>query len=64
MVVVEHDDDAGGLGVEGAGDVFDGVLDEFFDTGVGDGGGGGELIEGAAGGDEGEEGGVGGRHCG
>ena len=28
--------------------MFDGVIDEFFDAGVGDGGGVGELVVGAA----------------
>ncbi len=61
MLLLEHDDEACGLAVEGAGDAFDGVRDELFDAGVGDGGLVGDLVEGAAGGDEVEEGlGVGG----
>ena len=36
VVFFEDEDYAGGLGVEGAGDVFDGVVDELFDAGIGD----------------------------
>lgn len=56
MLLLEHDDEACGLAVEGAGNVFDGVLDELLDAGVRDGGFVGDLVEGAAGADEFEEG--------
>ena len=48
VLFLEHDDDAGGLGVEGAGDVLDGVGDELLEAGVGDGRLVGQLVEGAA----------------
>jgi len=44
MVLLQDDDRAGCLGVEGAGDMLDGVVDELFDTGVGNGGLVGELV--------------------
>ena len=56
MLVLEHDDQARGLGVEGAGDVLHGVGDELLDAGVGDGGLVGQLVVGAAGFGEVEEG--------
>ena len=46
---LQDDDEAGALGVEGAGDVLDGVGDELLDAGVGDGGLVGELVDGTAG---------------
>ncbi len=36
VLVAEQDDDAGGLGVEAAGDVEHGFLDDLFDLGVRD----------------------------
>lgn len=42
MVGVEEDDDAVGLGVEGGGDVAQGVLDDLLDALLGDGEG---LVE-------------------
>ncbi len=49
MLLLQHDHETGGLGVEGAGDVLDGVGDELFDAGVGDGGLVGQLVVGAPG---------------
>lgn len=63
VLLLQHDDQARGLGVEGAGDVLDGVGDELFDAGVGDGGLVGELVVGAAGFGEVEQG-LGVCHCG
>jgi len=61
VLLLQHDDHACGLAVEGAGDVLDRVLDELFDASLGDGGFVVYLVEGAAAFDEGEEGlGVGG----
>lgn len=55
---VQEDDEAGGLGVEGAGDVEDGFCDELLDAGVGDGDFLCERVEGATGFDGAEEGGL------
>ena len=63
VLFLEHDDGAGGLGVEGAGGVFDGVGDELLDAGVGDGGFVGQLVDGATGFGRVEEG-FGVCHCG
>lgn len=61
MLFAHHGDDTCGLTVEGAGDVLDGVGYELLDAVIGDGGFVGDLVEGAAGFDEFEEGrGVGG----
>ena len=49
VLFLQHDDSAGGLGVEGAGGVFDGGGDELFDAGVGDGGFVGQLVKSATG---------------
>ena len=63
VLLLEHDDHARGLRVEGAGDVLHCVGDELFDAGVGDCGFGGHLVVGAAGCDGVGEGfGLG--HCG
>ena len=63
VLLLEHDDEAGGLRVEGAGDVLDGVGDELLDAAVRDGGFVGQLVVGAAGLD-GLEQVLGVRHCG
>ena len=47
VLLFQDQDDARGPGVKGAGDVLDGVVDKFCDAGVGDGGSGGEFVEGA-----------------
>ena len=47
MLLFQDDDEARGLGVESAGDVFDGFGDDFFYAVVGDGGFGGELVIGS-----------------
>lgn len=44
VLVFEHENYACGLGVEGARYVEDGLGDELFDAGVGDGGGGAKLV--------------------
>ena len=49
VLLLEHDDHARGLRVEGAGDVLHGVGDELLEAGVGDCGFGGHLVVGAAG---------------
>lgn len=54
---VEEEDGAGGLGVEGGGDVLDHLGDDGLEAGVGDGGLLLEGVDGAAGGDGLEEGG-------
>lgn len=48
MLLVQQDDQAGGLSVEGAGDVGNGVVDELLDLGVRDGAVLAELVDGAA----------------
>jgi len=57
VLVAEKDDDAGGLGVEAAGDVQDGLLDDLLDLGIRHRGLRGELVDCAAGFDGLEEGG-------
>jgi hypothetical protein len=64
VLVLQQQDEAGGLGVEGRGDVFDELGDDCFDAVVGDGGGLGEGVDAAAVGDGVEEGEVGGHGCG
>lgn len=49
MFLLEHGDETGGLGVESAGNVRDGVGDEVSDAGVGDGRFVGELVVAASG---------------
>ena len=44
MLFLQNDDHTRGLGVEGTGDIFDGVGNELFDTGVRDGGLIGDLV--------------------
>ena len=44
VLVLEQQDDACGLRVEGGGGVQDGLVDDVLDAGVGDGGGGGEGV--------------------
>ena len=56
VLVFEQEDETGGLGVEGGGDVFDELGDDFLDAVVGDGGGFGEGVDAAAVGDGVEEG--------
>ena len=46
MLLFQYDDRAGGLRVESAGHMLDGVVDELLDAVVGDGGLVGELVEG------------------
>lgn len=46
VLLLQHDHHAGGLRVEGAGDMLDGVGDELFDAGVGDGRLVGDLVVG------------------
>lgn len=48
VLLVQQDDQAGGLGVEGAGNVGDGVVDELLDLGVRDGAVLAELVDSAA----------------
>lgn len=48
MLLVQQNDQAGRLGVEGAGNVQDGGIDELLDLGVGDGAVLAELVDGAA----------------
>jgi hypothetical protein len=64
VLVFEQEDEAGGLGVEGGGDVFDELGDDFLDAVVGDWGGFGEGVDAAAVGDGVEEVHVGGHWCG
>lgn len=49
MFLVQEDHEAGGLGVEGGGDVQDGCVDELLDLGVRDGTVLAELVDCAAG---------------
>ena len=49
MLLFQDNYHTGGLRVEGAGDVLDGVGYELFDAGVGDGGLVGQLVVGATG---------------
>lgn len=63
MLLVQQDDGTGGLRVEGAGDVEDGIFDDFLDPGVGDWGGGFEGVVGAAVFDGGGEGFCGDHPC-
>lgn len=46
VLLLQHDHHASGLRVEGAGDMLDGVGDELFDAGVGDGRLVGDLVVG------------------
>ena len=46
MLLFQYDDGAGGLRVEGAGDMLDSVVDELLDAVVGNGGLVGELVDG------------------
>jgi hypothetical protein len=55
VLVFQQEDKAGGLRVEGRGDIFDELGDDFFDAVVGDGGGFGEGVDTAAVGDGVEE---------
>ena len=67
MVLLEERDDAGGLGVKGAGDEFDGMFDDLLDAGFRDGDLVGEGVDGAAvfgGLEEGVGVDLGGCHCG
>jgi len=36
VLLVQNDDKASGLGVEGAGHMFDGLFDDFLNAGIGD----------------------------
>jgi hypothetical protein len=64
VLVFEQEDQTGGLRVEGRGDVFDELGDDFFDAVVGDRGGFVEGVDAAAVGDGVEEVQVGGHGCG
>lgn len=72
VLLLQQQDDAGGLSVEGAGHVQDGISDDALDGIVGDGALGLEAVVGAAGLDQLQEGGGGrvfelrlsGTHCG
>ena len=44
MLCAENEDETGGLGIEGAGDVGEGLLHKLFNPGVGDRGGRGEGV--------------------
>jgi hypothetical protein len=59
VLVLEQEHQAGGLGVERGGDVFDELGDDLFDAGVGDGRGLVEGVDAAAVGDGLEEVGLG-----
>lgn len=48
VLLVQNDDKASCLGIEGAGHMFDGLLDDFLDAGVGDWGAMLEGVDGAA----------------
>ena len=63
VLVLEKEDEAGGLGVEGGGDVLDELGDDLLNAGVGDGRVLVEGVDAAAVGDGLEEAG-GGSHCG
>lgn len=63
VLVLEQEHEAGGLGVEGGGDVLDELGEDLLDAGVGDGRGLVEGVDAAAVGDGLEEVG-GGSHCG
>lgn len=63
VLVLEQEHEAGGLRVEGGGDVLDKLADDLFDAVVGDGGGLVEGVDAAAVGNGLEEVGVG-SHCG
>lgn len=61
VLVLEENDCARGLHVESTGNVLDGLGDDLLNARVGDGGGVGDGVDGAAGNESGEEG-VG-SHC-
>jgi hypothetical protein len=64
MFALDEQDGAGALAVETGGDVQDCFFDDFLDFRIGNWGGFGERVDGAAGFDCFEEGGGGGHVCG